>query len=197
MQDEGISIRVELSDVDPDSGLDLAISRPFADFFGSDEKLNAVGDMEAKLRVTAGGDDYFVSGTATGRMKVECGRCLKEYEEVLKAEIYAPFIPKEAWQEAETRKKAQEVHDGKEESGMGTDGESDVYYYHGDGLELYTLLRDQLLLSMPLKQVCSKECKGLCQRCGIDLNVKSCNCPEKDADNRFAVLEQLKNKLKK
>lgn len=200
MQDRTISIRVELSDIDPSTGFDISVSRPFADFFSPDEELNAVGDMEAKLQITAGGDDFFVSGRATGRLKVECGRCLKEYEEVLDAEIYAPFIPKDVWEDAETGQKAREARearDDREESGMGADGDSDVYYYEGNGLELYTLLRDQLLLSMPLKQVCSEECKGLCQRCGVDLNKKSCDCPEKEADNRFAVLKQLKDRLKK
>jgi len=201
MQNEGFSIKVDLADIDPLSGLDFAISRPFADFFESDEKVKAVGDMEAKLQITASHDEYFVSGLVTGRMNVKCGRCLKEYEELLQAEIYAPFVSKDAWHEAETGKRAREEHDptheGGEGSGMGADDDSDVYYYEETGLELYTLIRDQLLLSMPLKQVCSEECKGLCQKCGIDLNVKSCDCPEKDADSRFAVLEQLKNKLEK
>jgi uncharacterized protein len=197
MQDKSISIMVDLSDVDPTIGFDISISRPFTDFFQTENNLEAVGDMEANLHVTVSGDDYFVSGRAAGRVKAKCGWCLKEYDEFIEAGINAPFVPKDAWEKAEAGSRGRETAEAAEEVVMGDTGDSDVYYYEGNGLELYTLLRDQLLLSLPVKQVCSEECKGLCQRCGTDLNLKSCGCPVKDADNRFAVLEQLKNKLKK
>ena len=62
--------------------------------------------------------------------------------------------------------------------------EADIAYNQGEGLLLEDLLREQVLLAMPLKAVCSEACKGLCPRCGLYLNGEACAC-QPVADQRW------------
>jgi uncharacterized protein len=56
------------------------------------------------------------------------------------------------------------------------------------------VLRQQLYLLLPMKRLCSEQCKGLCSRCGVNLNLAECRCANERQDLPFAVLAQLKNK---
>lgn len=58
-------------------------------------------------------------------------------------------------------------------------------------LDTDALLRDDILLELPSKFLCKKSCKGLCPKCGKNLNEGECNCDMHEPDPRFAVLKQL------
>jgi len=53
------------------------------------------------------------------------------------------------------------------------------------------LIEEQVLISIPEKKLCSTSCKGLCQRCGVNLNRQSCLCNEEIEDHPFAVLKGI------
>jgi len=56
-------------------------------------------------------------------------------------------------------------------------------------------VREEVLLSHPVKYLCSESCKGLCPGCGANLNVTRCDCrPEKKVDSPFDVLKKIKKK---
>lgn len=59
-------------------------------------------------------------------------------------------------------------------------------------LVLEDLVREDLIISVPSKNLCRDDCRGLCPHCGINLNTKSCVCQSEKTDNRFKILEQLK-----
>lgn len=73
--------------------------------------------------------------------------------------------------------------------------EAEVGYYQGEGLQLEDALREQVLLSVPLKVICRENCKGLCAHCGANLNQQQCSCAEPVKDPRWAALEGLRSKL--
>jgi len=52
-------------------------------------------------------------------------------------------------------------------------------------------IRQTLLVAVPQKKVCRSECKGLCDRCGANLNVESCNCHTDSMDPRWEALRNL------
>lgn len=58
-------------------------------------------------------------------------------------------------------------------------------------LDLAPLVRELSLLDMPIKPLCQPDCQGLCQECGQNLNVGSCDCPEVVIDPRLAALQKL------
>jgi uncharacterized protein len=73
--------------------------------------------------------------------------------------------------------------------------ETEIGYYQGGGLQLEDVLKEQLLLALPVKQVCRSNCKGLCPECGKNLNVESCNCVTSMPDPRWSALEDIRKKL--
>jgi uncharacterized protein len=72
----------------------------------------------------------------------------------------------------------------------------DLYYFTGDHLELAPMLREQLILASPMHPLCSEECRGLCTRCGKDLNEGPCRCGEEPTGSPFQVLRTMKEKLR-
>jgi len=70
-----------------------------------------------------------------------------------------------------------------------TVAEAEIGYYQGEGLLLEDAVREQVLLSVPLKVVCREECKGLCPTCGKNRNAESCGCAPPLGDPRWSALK--------
>ncbi len=60
-------------------------------------------------------------------------------------------------------------------------------------IDLTELLRENILLNLPIKPLCEEHCKGLCAECGTNLNVHSCKCNNEPVDPRLSVLKNLLN----
>ncbi len=98
---------------------------------------------------------------------VKCYRCLKEIPDTLNIPIREEFLK------------------------HGMDPDDECYTYEGSFIELDRVLKDNIILSLPMKQVCSKECRGLCPKCGANLNETVCDCREEEPVN--PNMEALKN----
>lgn len=75
-------------------------------------------------------------------------------------------------------------------------GEAEIGFYEGGGIELREILREHILLSFPMQQVCSEGCKGICPACGNNRNTSTCDCETKVADERWSALQQVKESLR-
>ena len=73
--------------------------------------------------------------------------------------------------------------------------ETEIGYYEESGLSLEDVVREQVLLSLPPRTLCSEDCKGLCPRCGQNLNLGSCTCGESVTDPRWKALQGLAGTL--
>ena len=74
----------------------------------------------------------------------------------------------------------------------GYSGDDDYAVADEDGfLSLLPLFEEELLLQFPTKLLCSPDCKGLCSRCGADLNKGPCGCPKREINPQLAVLKKL------
>ena len=69
--------------------------------------------------------------------------------------------------------------------------EVDAYVYTGSRLDLTKAICDEIVLSLPGSLLCKQDCKGLCPKCGINLNDKQCDC-DTSRENAFSVLKNLK-----
>ncbi len=128
--------------------------------------------VNADLHDTRFGEDIYIKGTVKTTVAMECSRCLAGYTETIEAQVDAHFFPK------------------MEEIDM---EDSDEYNFHeGETIDLYQTLHDGLGLAVPLKPLCREDCKGLCPKCGADLNAAECECSKKEIDGRLAVLKNLK-----
>ncbi len=67
-----------------------------------------------------------------------------------------------------------------------------TYPLDGDKLDLGPMARDAVLLELPLVPLCREGCRGLCLRCGTDLNQGDCGCAPELVDHRWAALDALR-----
>lgn len=70
------------------------------------------------------------------------------------------------------------------------DSYENILYYENNNLKLKEYIIEQIILSLPMKIICKEDCKGLCPKCGINLNNSQCDCVYEDIDPR---LEKLKD----
>ena len=84
----------------------------------------------------------------------------------------------------------------KELEGEEEDLRDDVYLVESDVVELDDILIPELILDMEMAVVCDEDCKGLCPKCGKNLNQGECGCVVKEVDPRLAVLQKFLDSTK-
>ena len=126
--------------------------------------------------------DIRLRGRFAGRFQVPCARCVEPVEIPLGADFDLIFRPAAADAEATERSI--------------TAPETEIGYYQKDSLSLEDVLREQELLSLPVRTLCKPDCKGLCPRCGENRNSRPCNCEEGPSDLRWEALAGLRSRIK-
>ena len=69
-------------------------------------------------------------------------------------------------------------------------------YLQGYNLDVDQLVRDELLLNLPMKVLCDEDCKGICNRCGANLNHETCDCDRISLDPRMYVIQDIFKQFK-
>ena len=70
-------------------------------------------------------------------------------------------------------------------------GEAEIAFYDGGGLQLEEILREFIVLSLPMQKVCREDCRGICPACGQNRNAALCACTPKQGDDRWAALKNI------
>ncbi len=148
------------------------------DFSGEDltqgSPLHAVGSAE--LLAHSDGE-LRIQGRYTVEMMAECDRCLGRARFSLNDRFDLFYRPMSAIARDE-------------EVGI-DEGEAEIGFYENGGIELEDLLREQVLLALPMQRVCSESCKGICPVCGRNRNETACDCRTEEADDRWGALRKL------
>ena len=126
--------------------------------------------------------DIRLRGKFAGRFEVPCARCVEPVEIPLESEFDLIFRPAVADTEPTERSI--------------TAPETEIGYYQRDSLLLEDVLREQVLLSLPVRTLCKPDCKGLCPRCGQNRNSQDCSCDEGPSDPRWEALSGLRSQIK-
>jgi len=126
--------------------------------------------------------DIRLRGKFSGKFEVPCARCVEPVEIPLAADFDLIFRPSAADAEATERSI--------------TAPETEIGYYLKDSLLLEDVLREQVLLSLPVRTLCKPDCKGLCPRCGANRNSQPCSCDVGPSDPRWQALSGLRSKIK-
>ena len=161
---------------DAQTSFNLSIAPDQIDLEGETVKLKNAVKVEGKLKRGIAQTD--VQGRISAEIESECNRCLQSAEMSLEFPFDAVFVTAENY----TQEK---------EAQLGAD-DLEVSVFEGDKIDLTELVREQILLNLPTQIFCREDCKGLCQKCGANLNLIDCNCEEKEIDPRWAVLKNLK-----
>jgi len=152
------------------------------DFTGEDleqgSPLHASGNAELVEESEA---QIRVQGSYTVEMTAQCDRCLGRARFPLNAAFDLYYRP------------AREI--AQEEEVEIDEGEAEIGFYEGDGLELEDVLREQVVLALPMQRVCSEACKGICPVCGKNRNESACDCREVPVNDVWgAALHKLELK---
>jgi uncharacterized protein len=121
--------------------------------------------------------DIRLRATYNGAFEVLCARCVEPVATPISGDFDLIFRPQAA--DAESGERAITVD------------ETEIGYYEESGLLLEDVVREQVLLSLPGRTLCSPDCKGLCPSCGQNLNSASCACEKAPADPRWNALAGL------
>src|SRR5438067_9850458 len=162
--------------------------RPGAIDFGPD--LQQVNSLHSEGRVQVVEEhhgkhqiikDIRLNGRLAVTMQLACARCLEPVEQDVKRDFDLLYRP-------------QGADAGVPERPV-TTTEAEISYYQCEGLLLEDVLREQVLLAVPLKAICREDCKGLCPHCGKNLNLEQCSCAEPAEDPRWAALKDIRGKM--
>jgi len=142
------------------------------DFSSLESELDGVSfaaPVHVQLQVNNTGKSLLVEGKVLTELKAQCGRCLEDFIYPID-QIYEDewvFTPEATEEQIET-----------------------ALLFDKDEIELNERILEQIVLALPMRFICSPECKGLCPVCGVNQNVKSCDCVQENIDPRFAALAQ-------
>jgi len=148
------------------------------DFSDEDVRQTSPLHAEGVAELLANTDgEVRIKGRLTVTLESECDRCLAQAQFPLDAAFDLFYRPSESL-------------DADEEVAI-DEGEAEIGFYEGAGMELEDILREQILLLLPMQRVCSAECKGICPVCGRNRNEFACDCREKPASDGWKALSKL------
>jgi uncharacterized protein len=149
----------------------------------SDAGLTEVTPLEAQgsaelLANTLG--EVRIRGHIKVRMRADCDRCLEPADFPVDSNFDLFYRPaSQAANEEDVEIDA---------------GETEIAFYEGEGIELKDVLREYVLLAMPMQRVCREGCQGICPVCGQNRNLVRCGCEAKPVDDRWAALKNLQTR---
>ncbi|MEZ5352527.1 MAG: DUF177 domain-containing protein [Bryobacteraceae bacterium] len=167
------------------SAQDLAVRKiPVRTVFapGDLDLLDPALRISAPIEVVAvaelrAGNEIRVSGTLAGEIEAGCDRCAEFFRVPVSGEFDLRYEPSE-------NEPSQPEH-------AISPGDAEVGFYEGAGVELSAVIREQVLLSLPMRQLCGADCKGICPVCGQNRNTADCQCRVTRTDSRWEALGEL------
>jgi uncharacterized protein len=142
------------------------------------EEAEPGGALSGHVQLMRTQRSIFVRGHLETEVVVECSRCLAAATVPIAFDIQEEFFPQVDVLTGHAVPLPEEV-----EEAFTIDSTHE--------LDLTELVRQQLLLELPMQAVCRETCEGLCPRCGADLNQGPCACPDEEVDERLAPLRAL------
>ncbi len=113
-------------------------------------------------------------------LELACDRCLARFETTVREDLDLLFLPQSN----------NVARAGEDDRGL-DQNELLVSFYRDDRIDLSHIAWEQIVLAIPMKPLCTPDCKGLCPDCGLNRNVASCSCVRDDVDPRWKVLNDL------
>lgn len=137
------------------------------------------GPAAVQLCYYRAGLELFFSGRAVGPVLGSCARCLEAF--TFRLEVPYAFVL---------------VPHGQRGGG---DAQEDVNlsYYRGHEVDPWPLIREQVVLSLPMQPLCNPDCRGLCSSCGTNLNTSACRCALSPPQPRFAAVSAYRPRTRR
>lgn len=153
--------RIDLTSADPEPLEFSEQVAPPAGTGGGDVLSLSRATITGKVERTSRG--FLVTGRVEAAASLRCVRCLEEFPLRLHESMEVELLP------LATAPRDEETQLGR--------ADLDSRFFAEPVLDLAELAAEQIELMLPMKPVCSPSCRGLCPRCGANLNVDVCGCP--------------------
>lgn len=169
-------MRLDISGIQGRKGAFFQVKRELpSEFLESVPEVTGVfSPVEARLTVTNTGEAFLVTGELSAEVELRCSRCLKPLRTMLKAALEEEFYLEPQLEDE--------------------DPFTEQLLVEGGEIDTTDVIQESLLVSVPMKPVCSPDCPGLCSVCGKALADGPCGCTKPDVDVRLAPLLQLMEK---
>lgn len=166
-----------------DKVVELSSEEPLA-LYSTLMELQEAGEcrFQAPLRihlaVAREYDHIRVSGRVETSLRLDCSRCLAEFQIFIDSPFTIFYMRDEGLNQDE------DVELAEEDLISAT--------YEGDEIDFTREITEQVVLAIPFKPLCSEDCKGLCIKCGAELNITECSCSQDTMNLQFNALKNLK-----
>ena len=150
---------------------------PVSELDQLDDAFDVVTPFRGNARFLWTNEHILVRVAGDLSVVMQCSRCLEPFEQPLHIAIDEAFIPTV---DMATGRPIQVEEDEKEDVALLID-EHHI-------LDLSEILRQSILLALPLTPLCKDDCQGLCPICGVNHNIETCTCTVENDDPRWAAL---------
>jgi len=168
---------IEVSQIPPD-GLDIDLPTGELDLGNPAELWEGPASVRAAMHLGRSGRGLVIGGTFVGDVLLICSRCRERFrfQAADRFDLYC---------EVGTQAPSGDQREL-------DDDELDVTYLEEGRINTDHLLRENILLSLPVQPLCREDCRGLCPQCGANLNLGSCGCQAPVGDPRLQILRKVR-----
>jgi uncharacterized protein len=152
-----------------------------ADLASGDEEYRVTAPVDLRMVIHMDQDRFRLVGTVKTALELQCSRCLEPFALPVDRTFDLRYLPAGVAEPAVDEDDETEVEDD----------DVAVTFYRDEQIDLNELLREQFYLTLPMKPLCSADCKGICPQCGTNRNTAPCDCNPQWEDPRLAGLKTL------
>jgi uncharacterized protein len=176
---EGDLMKIDISEIlnkkIQSKEIDLSITQNSFEVDG--ESIKFASDVVIKGKLVLQDNVIILNANLKAEIILTCVRCLEEYKSLLNLPILERFtVDKEIYSQINNDNTYQE---------------DDLILLDENKINISRVVEDAIITSLPIQKLCREDCRGLCQTCGTNLNLKSCECKTFDIDPRMDKLKDL------
>ncbi len=165
-------MNIRLNEI-PSNGLTLRFDLPTFDLDLDSTGVVFSQTIAVDLSVEKLQDLVQIEGEISTSLTLECGRCVSQFQEPMRIEIHAHYLPEK---------------EGEQMEDESLDDSIEVDYYSEGMIDIDKLVRENLILASPFRPLCREDCMGLCNQCGKNLNGGPCGCEVEKPGGPFSRL---------
>jgi uncharacterized protein len=149
----------------------------------SRDSIRQAASLDWNATAQRAGGEIRINGSLKTTIEMMCSRCLEPARQDINKSFDLFF-----------RQRDELMFDEDQEIEL-TEKETQTAFFTGTQLAIGEILREQVLLALPMKALCAVDCKGLCPTCGTNLNSGACNCRAEQFSPHMDMLLELKKRL--
>ena len=137
------------------------------DLFKYDKEIRINEPVSIDGSLALVGDIIQLDVVVHAKLLLQCSRCIENFVHEIDLDVHEKF------------------------SSNQDNNDDSIIFIDSDAIDITEIIENNIILALPIKKLCNDDCKGLCQKCGTNLNINTCSCDNKDVDPRLAKLKDL------